>query len=127
MDNEKFDIYALVELFGHSRIAGRVTERNFGGSTFLQVDVPETKKNPSFSRFLNPSAVYAINPVDEVTMKNLAESIQSQPIQSWDINSFVQKAQAVKAIQTASVDSDEGESEGEGSDLDESKGGEYIW
>ena len=79
---EKFDVWALVELFGHSRIAGRVTERNLGGAAFLQVDVPETEKNPAFTRVLNPSAIYAINPIDETTARNYAERLDAAPIKS---------------------------------------------
>lgn len=96
---EKFDVWALVELFGHGRIAGRVQEKNFGGSTFLQVDVPETEKQPAFSRLLNPSAIYAINPLDEKTARNYAEGINSAPIKSWDITEFMAKAKQNKVLQ----------------------------
>ena len=36
---EEFDIFAYVELFGHQCIAGRVTTRTFGSNTFFQVNV----------------------------------------------------------------------------------------
>jgi hypothetical protein len=105
---EKFDIWALVELFGHSRIAGRVTERNVGGASFLQVDVPDTKYNPSFTRLLNPSAIYAINPVTEEVAKYYAENLNVKPIESWDINKFMEKA---KQNQIAAQSTPAGEEE----------------
>lgn len=95
---EKFDIWALIELFGHSRMAGRVQERTIGSAAFLQVDVPETKKHPAFSRLLNPSAIYAINPLDEETARHYAETINSAPIKSWDISEFMEKAKQAKVI-----------------------------
>jgi len=105
---EKFDVWALIELFGHSRIAGRVTECNLGGAAFLQVDVPETEKNPAFTRILNPSAIYAINPLDEDSARNYAERIDAAPIKSWDVKEFMEKANKNKMISAAAA-SDESE------------------
>lgn len=86
-----FEIFALVELFGHTRIAGTVTEQSIGGSTFIRVDVPETKREPAFTRFLNPSAVYALNPVTSEIMHELAETIKSKPVTSYDVSKTVAK------------------------------------
>lgn len=99
---EKFDVWALIELFGHSRISGRVTERNLGGAAFLQVDVPETAKNPAFTRILNPSAIYAINPIDEQTARNYASRLDAAPIKSWDVQEFMEKANQNRAIAASS-------------------------
>ena len=90
-EKEKFELFALVELFGHSRIAGQVTEHAMGSSTFIRIDVPETKTQPKFTRFVNPSAVYAINPVTEEVMKEMAERIEQKPIDSWDIREMEKK------------------------------------
>lgn len=32
MEQEKFDLWCMVELFGHQRIAGRCTEQNVAGT-----------------------------------------------------------------------------------------------
>jgi hypothetical protein len=86
-----FDLWCLVELFGHTKIAGRCTEQNIAGSNMLRVDVPETASQPSFTRFFNHSAIYSINPVDEATAKFQAEKLVSKPIESWDIKAIVEK------------------------------------
>jgi hypothetical protein len=99
--SEKFDVWALIELFGHSRIAGRVTERNLGGAAFLQVDVPENGINPPFTRLLNPSAIYAINPLDEQTARHYAENLNVAPINVWDVKRFMEKANQNKAMLSA--------------------------
>ena len=39
MEQEKFDLWCVVELFGHSRIAGRCTEQNVAGTNMLRIDV----------------------------------------------------------------------------------------
>lgn len=89
---QKFDMWCLVELFGHQKLSGKVSERNLGGAAFLQVDVPETTNNPAFTKILNPSAIYAINPIDEQTAKAYAENIESKPINTWDVHEFLRKA-----------------------------------
>lgn len=85
MEAQKFQINAIVELFGHQRMAGIVTEQNFGSNTFIRIDVPETETSPAFTRIVNPSAIYALNPVTEEVMRITASQIVSKPIQEWDI------------------------------------------
>lgn len=92
MEN-KFDLWAIVELFGHQKIAGRVTEQNIAGTNMLRVDVPASGEITAFTRFLGSAAIYAINPVDEVTAKAFAERLQVQPITVWDIREIIKKNQ----------------------------------
>ena len=96
MSENKFELSAIVELFGHTRMAGKVTEQTIGSASFIRIDVPETKTNPSFTRIVNPSAVYAINPVTEEVMLDMAEQISERPIESWDIRRMQQKLLALK-------------------------------
>lgn len=92
---QKLELFAIVELFGHQKMAGKVTEQSIGPATFLRVDVPETTKTPSFTRILNPSAIYAINPVTEEVMKMKAEHIQTAPIEAWDVKRMYDKILAL--------------------------------
>lgn len=96
MQTEQFEIWAIIELLGRQRIAGKVTERVIASTGFLEVNVPETKHNPAFTRFISPSALYAINPVDEQTARTMAEGLQVKPIDSWDLSKFMEKAEQRK-------------------------------
>lgn len=95
MQEQKFDIYAIVELFGHNRMAGKVSEQTIGSASFIRIDVPETTQQPKFTRLVNPSAIYAINPVTEEVMLVMSESISSRPIESWDIRTMQKKLLAL--------------------------------
>ena len=97
MENTKLELFAIVELFGHQRIAGKVTEQTVGSSTFIRIDVPETDAQPSFSRIVNPSAIYALNPVTEEVMKEMARGIQQKPIEAWDIRKMQEKLLQLKS------------------------------
>lgn len=85
------EMWAIVELMGHQKIAGWCTEVPVAGTNMLRVDVPETEKQPSFTRFLGSSAIYAINPVDEATAKMIAERIKAAPIDAYDAMAVLKK------------------------------------
>jgi len=92
---QKFELNAVVELFGHQRIAGKVTEQSIGVATFIRIDVPETTTQPKFTRIVNPSAIYAINPVTEEVMITMAQMITAKPIDAWDIREMQNKLLAL--------------------------------
>lgn len=97
MEQEKFDLWCVAELFGHSRIAGRCTEQNVAGTNMLRVDVPDTSNQPGFTRFLSSGAIYAINPVSEGVARQIAENLQIQPVNIWDVRHLVD--QKLKSLQ----------------------------
>lgn len=97
MEQEKFDLWCVVELFGHSRIEGRCTEQNVAGTNMLRVDVPDTSNQPGFTRFLSSGAIYAINPVSEGVARQIAENLQIQPVNIWDVRHLVD--QKLKSLQ----------------------------
>lgn len=82
---DKFEQWCLVELFGHSRIAGFVTEQTIGGQSFVRVDVPDTTAGKAFTRLFGSGAIYAMNPCAESVARNLAERLQVAPITPWDL------------------------------------------
>lgn len=100
---QKFKTWALVELFGHTRIAGEVTEQTIAGGAMVRIDVPETEKSPAFTRIVNVQAIYAINPITEDMAKSIAEQISVKPLNAWDIRDYVDKNR--KSLMSAS-DSD---------------------
>lgn len=90
MANKGFDEWALVELMGHQRIAGRVTEAEIGGCKFVRVDVPESDGRQPLTKFLGPSSIYAITPMSEETAREVAGRIDSAPITVWDARRLVE-------------------------------------
>ncbi len=46
---EQFESWAIVELFGHQKIAGKLTEQTIGGCHFIRVDVPAFEDSPAFT------------------------------------------------------------------------------
>jgi hypothetical protein len=63
------DTWAIVELFGHKKLAGKLTEQTFGTATMFRLDVPETDQGGVFTKpytkLIGVSSIYCITPVTE--------------------------------------------------------------
>ena len=75
-EEKKFEEWAIIELFGHSQIAGRVTEASIGGCSFLRVDVPEVNGKAPFTRFFGNGAIYSMTPTTEEVVRRVVEHYQ---------------------------------------------------
>jgi hypothetical protein len=76
-----FDQWAIVELFGHQVIAGRVSEQTIGGASFVRVDVPDVENGSiGFTRFYGQGAIYSITPVSEEAARLAVRRYAPRPI-----------------------------------------------
>lgn len=83
-------LFAIVQLFGHQRIAGRISEQTFGGQTFVRIDVPEIdlgdgRTMQAHTRSFGQGAIYGIDWCDETAMVVAARQIQHAPIASYSV------------------------------------------
>lgn len=76
---------AIVELFGHQRIAGKISDVTIGGAALIRVDVPEADGQPGFTKFYGTGAIYAITPTDEATMLLAVKSFRAVPIERYTL------------------------------------------
>lgn len=77
---DRIATWAIVELFGHQKLAGKVSEYQIGGAAMLRVDVPEAEGRPAFTRFVGPSSVFSLTPVSEQVARLAVGRIQAAPI-----------------------------------------------
>lgn len=76
----KFELWCLVELFGHQRIAGFVSEATIGGGAFIRVDVPNPySEGDLYTRYFGPAAIYAINPTTKEEVFRLVGMLHPKP------------------------------------------------
>lgn len=115
MEDSKLNTPAIIELFGHQKMAGMVTEQVIGASSFIRVEVPVTQRQAAYTRLLNPSAIYAINPVTEEVMLAMANSYNYTPITAWDLPDHLKKKALGEGVQSE-------EEEDEDVDDDEMRG-----
>jgi hypothetical protein len=89
-----FKEWVVLELMGHRRLAGLLTEQEIAGHGFLRLDIHgpirykptgEAIDEKIATQFYSPSSVYAITPTSEATARAFAERNQPAPISRWDL------------------------------------------
>jgi len=76
-DRPVFDEWAVVELLGHTTLAGRCTEETIAGAGVLRIEVPATNDTPAFRRYVGPKALYSITPCSEYEAYRLAARLKA--------------------------------------------------
>jgi hypothetical protein len=76
--------WALVEIFGHTRIVGFLSQQAFGSGVLFRVDVPDLTSSgkvirEGFTRYFGLSAIYSITPISEEMVRQLLPSIDGTP------------------------------------------------
>jgi hypothetical protein len=91
-DRENFEGWAILELMGHRRLTGRVSEVEIAGSSFIRIDVPgfvhteptgEQEEREAATQFYSPAAVYCITPTTEEIVR--ATRTAPMPVQEWEL------------------------------------------
>lgn len=82
---EKFDQWCIVELFGHQRIGGKVSEQVIADQGFVRVDVPEVKDQVGFTRLFGTGAIYSITPVSEEIVRAFVAAHVPAPVQPYEL------------------------------------------
>ncbi len=80
-----FDSRALVEIYGHQKYAGRVTEQTIGGCNFVRVDIPETPDAKPFTKLFGQGAIFSITPIEEDVARHLAKSYGNPPVAVYEL------------------------------------------
>jgi hypothetical protein len=82
-----FEAWAIIEIFGHQKYAGKVSEFAIGGCNFVRVDVPELPTRrpqepamPAFTKLFGNGAVYSITLVSEDVARAVAATIRPEPL-----------------------------------------------
>lgn len=101
-----FEGWAVVELFGHQREAGYVVTQHFGVAALFRIDVPalperdfelkspqyvkhewcgagtkvRREASPARSRLVGPGAIYAINPCTEEAAREAIEALYGREL-----------------------------------------------
>jgi len=81
---EGLKAWALVELFGHQRIVGKVTVDPVDFPGMVRVDVPDLMKDgkverKGFTRYFGRGALYSVTPVSEQAVRELLPHVNGHP------------------------------------------------
>lgn len=85
---QAFDQWGVVEVMGHKKFAGHITEQQIAGSALVRVDVPEvvnarSETVPAYSKLIGVGSVYCITPTTEEVARKAARALaayESDPL-----------------------------------------------
>ncbi len=96
-----FEGWAIVELMGHRRLAGFVTEQQIAGAGFLRLDIvgrdtkvdeddgPEVALKGGFeggvTQFYSPAAVYCVTPASQDVAVRLGRQSHPAPVSRYEL------------------------------------------
>lgn len=84
-EEQKSGFWAIVEIMGHKRYAGYVSEQVVGGASFVRVDVPQHNERDAFSKLFGAASIYCITPVSEDAARVAASQLRETPLSEWDL------------------------------------------
>lgn len=79
-----FEGWAIMELFGHKRLAGFVSSQEVAGGSLVRIDVPATEGGPedhapatrAYTKLVGVAAIYGITPCEEALARRAARTIE---------------------------------------------------
>ena len=102
--DQKIETWAIVEVFGHTKLAGFLRSVPLGSAVMLRIEVPEVTYNertgwgesattvertiPAFTKFYSPSAIFSITPTTEETARAAMKSWHVEPVSNLDIKAL---------------------------------------
>ena len=109
----KFSEWVVLELMGHRKLAGLLTEQEIAGHGFLRLEVPGAPEEPPWhklredeladghecgyycrkarpavaptTQFYAPSAVYAITPTTEDVARRMMAGLRYEPVSRYEV------------------------------------------
>ena len=85
-----FEGWAVLEIMGHNKFAGLVSEQTIAGHGFIRIDVPEVDvengiKLPAFTKIFGAGSIYAISPCTEETAKAFVAMYRARAFSEYSI------------------------------------------
>lgn len=108
-DKQTFNEWAIVEIMGHQKFAGRVSEQIVAGSALLRIDIPAQGEQVGFTKLFGMSSVYAITPTTEQIATAVASKLRQVPIGIYDLPESMQAKLRAPAAITSRVAADDDE------------------
>ncbi len=89
MNETKFEEWAILELMGHRRLSGKVSEASIGGGAFIRIDMP-MKDGSNSTQFYSPGSIYCITPTTEDIARKMSLAYQPEPVNQWEFKQLTE-------------------------------------
>lgn len=75
--------WAIVELMGHVRMGGRVSEEERFGTKMGRIDIP--RGEGFYTQYFGGQSVYRITIVEEAAARGVAAAMSLEPVHTWEM------------------------------------------
>lgn len=82
-ESKPAEVWAVLELMGHVKLAGRIGEEEKFGGRLGRIDVP-TPDGGFVTRYFGAAGVYSLTVVSERVARDVAAGCRPQPVSEWD-------------------------------------------
>ncbi|MDE2098006.1 MAG: hypothetical protein KGL39_12205 [Patescibacteria group bacterium] len=83
-ESSTFEGFAILELMGHRKLGGKLSEAVIGGGSFIRIDIPGPDGTVA-TQFYSPASVYCITPTTEEIASATARAYKPQPVTRWEL------------------------------------------
>lgn len=115
-DAFSFDGWAIVEMLGHRKRAGRVRTQPIGGTCFLEVKSESANGEP-LTEFVNVASLYAFTPCTEEAARLVGKTCNPSPVEllavPWTVQQAMRRIAREEAAKAAAIEAGEAPEEDE--------------
>lgn len=85
---EGFSGWCVLELLGHVRLGGKVSEVEMFGQKMGRINIPHG--DGFVSRVFGGAAVYSLTPCGEAEARAVAKASNPEPLHSWEVRQLLE-------------------------------------
>jgi hypothetical protein len=82
-----FEGWAIIELMGHRKLGGYLSEQTIAGAAFVRIDVVNIDGTAIATQFYSASAVYCITPTTQDVATAFGTNHKPEPVTRWELPS----------------------------------------
>lgn len=80
-----YEGWAIIEQYGHRRLAGYVRPVSMYGADMARVDIPQVDDQPARTQYIGGSSIYGLHPCDEAIALVAAKTMPEPPVSRWEL------------------------------------------
>ena len=84
-DNDNFGTWGVLELVGHVKLAGFVTEEELFGSKVGRIDIQAIEGENAITQYFGGHALYRLTPVTEEVARAFARRSRPRPVYVYEL------------------------------------------
>lgn len=104
-EQEPFKHWGILELMGHVKVAGLITEEERFGSKVGRIDIPQG--DVFVTQYFGGSSVYRLTPCTEEIARAIAKNVNHAPVYEWDLRRTLGLIEAKEKAKDPYFDHDE--------------------